>query len=181
MARDSAAHAAYHGPRTPPTSIAPPPAESSFSVASEYDPKAPTKPKVRRNTSVPPAPLLFGMDRMLVWGLVLGGTFVAAIVVIVHQLTSLDTRGPYRGNASPPQPVHDVSGPEGPTTTSPTSRKDETAPIGSLGQPHGASQFDNAGSPADSGAPLSTMKSAPKVRARKAPSDTQDKHVPWIE
>lgn len=76
----------YHSPRKPPTSIVPPPAAPSFSVAPQYDPKAPTRPKVRRNPSSPPPPLLFGLDRMLVWGLVLGGLFVAVIVVIVHQL-----------------------------------------------------------------------------------------------
>lgn len=80
------ANGSYHPPRIPPSSMVPPPAAASFSVASEYDPRAPTKPKLRRNTSAPPPPLLFGLDRMLVWGLVLGGLFVAAIVIIVHQL-----------------------------------------------------------------------------------------------
>jgi hypothetical protein len=79
------AHSEYHPPRKPPTSVAPPPVGASFSVATEFDPKAPTKPKVRR-TTVPPPALLFGTDRMLVWGLVLGGLFVALIVVIVRQL-----------------------------------------------------------------------------------------------
>ncbi len=84
----------YYPPRQPPTSIAPPPVTSSFSVAPQYDPKAPTRPKARRNTSVPPPPLLFGLDRMLVWGLVLGGLFVAVIVVIVHQLALSSTQLP---------------------------------------------------------------------------------------
>jgi hypothetical protein len=84
----------YHPPRTPPPSIAPPPVASSFSVAPQYDPKAPTRPRARRNTSVPSPPLLFGLDRMLVWGLVLGGLFVAVIVVIVHQLALTAARRP---------------------------------------------------------------------------------------
>lgn len=84
----------YYPPRQPPTSIAPPPVTSSFSVAPQYDPKAPTRPKARRNTSLPPPPLLFGLDRMLVWGLVLGGLFVAVIVVIVHQLALSSSQRP---------------------------------------------------------------------------------------
>lgn len=88
-------HSSYHPPCIPPSSVVPPPDAASVSVASEYDPKAPTKPRVRRNSSGPPPPLLFGLDRMLVWGLVLGGLFVAAIVVIVLQfaLTSANRSG----------------------------------------------------------------------------------------
>jgi len=90
--------AEYHPPREPPTSVVPPPAPATFSVAPQYDPKAPTRPKVRRNTSAPPPPLLFGLDRMLVWGLVLGGLFVAVIVILVRQL-ALPSPGTGRGSA----------------------------------------------------------------------------------
>jgi hypothetical protein len=85
---------AYQPPRAPPNSVAPPAAASTFSVAPEYDPRAPTKPKVRRRSSAPPSPppLLFGLDRMLVWGLILGGLFVGLIVVIVHQLVPGEAR-----------------------------------------------------------------------------------------
>jgi hypothetical protein len=76
----------YHPPRKPPTSIVPSRPAASFSVAPEYDPRAPTKPRVRRVSTRPPPPLLFGLDRMLVWGLVLGGLFVAVVFVLVHRL-----------------------------------------------------------------------------------------------
>lgn len=76
----------YHAPRRPPESIDPPTPLVSFSVAPEYDPRAPTKPRVRRVSTRPPVPLFSGRDRMLVWGMVLGGGFVAAIVVLVHRL-----------------------------------------------------------------------------------------------
>jgi hypothetical protein len=76
----------YHPPRIPPESQAPPPPETSISVAKEYDPHAPTKPRVRRASTLPPPPALFGLDRMLVWGMVLGGLFVAAVIVLVNKL-----------------------------------------------------------------------------------------------
>ncbi|MGC4070514.1 MAG: hypothetical protein QM784_38780 [Polyangiaceae bacterium] len=76
----------YHPPRHPPESQAPPPPETSISVAKEYDPHAPTKPRVRRASTLPPPPALFGLDRMLVWGMVLGGLFVAAVIVLVNKL-----------------------------------------------------------------------------------------------
>jgi hypothetical protein len=84
----------YHPPRHPPGSQAPPPPETSISVAKEYDPRAPTKPRVRRSSTVPPPPALFGLDRMLVWGMVLGGLFVAAVIVLVNKLA------PSSGNAA---------------------------------------------------------------------------------
>jgi len=78
----------YHPPHRPPASVSPPAPTATFSVAPEYDPRAPTKPKFRRGSTVPPPPpLLFGLDRMLVWGMVLGGIFVASIIILVHKLT----------------------------------------------------------------------------------------------
>lgn len=82
----------YHPPRPPPPSIAPPAPAASISVANEYDPRAPTKPKVRRASTLPPAPQLLGLDRMLVWGMVLGGLFVAVVVVLVHKLAPASSR-----------------------------------------------------------------------------------------
>jgi hypothetical protein len=99
-----ASHAEYHPPRKPPTSVAPPPAAETISVASEYDPRAPTKPKVRRNSSVPPHPLWFGLDRMLIWGMILGGLFVAAIIIIVHQLALTETMRPTDPGTNRPLP-----------------------------------------------------------------------------
>jgi hypothetical protein len=180
--RDSSGYVAYHAPRTPPTSVAPPPAESTFSVAPEYDPKAPTKPRVRRNTSVPPAPLLFGMDRMLVWGLVLGGTFVAAIVVLVHRLTSLDARPQERGatDLSPPPMQGDASSRVAeplPPATAPASATPRPSPPGT-------SEI-KTGSPAEPKPPQPrprSEKSRPKQGAEKPADAGRTKGpVPWIE
>lgn len=87
-----ASHAEYYPPRPPPSSTAPEEAQPSFSVASDFDPKAPTQPKIARASRVPTTPFLFGLDRMLVWGLVLGGLFVAIIVVIVNQVALIHPR-----------------------------------------------------------------------------------------
>lgn len=75
----------YHPPRPPPSAVTPPRLEASFSVASDYDPKAATQPRIPRS-SMPANPMLLGLDRMLIWGMLLGGLFVAVIVVIVNQV-----------------------------------------------------------------------------------------------
>jgi hypothetical protein len=77
----------YHPPRKPPESVVPPAPSVSFSVAPEYDPRAPTRPRVRRSSlRPPPVSQTFGLDRMLVWGMLLGGVFVAVVVMLVYRL-----------------------------------------------------------------------------------------------
>lgn len=83
----------YHAPRPPPSSATPPKLEASVCVATDFDPKAPTQPRIPRS-SLPASPMLLGLDRMLIWGMLLGGLFVAIIVVIVNQVALTKLRPP---------------------------------------------------------------------------------------
>lgn len=111
----------YHPPRPPPESLVPPTPSASISVAPEYDPKAPTKPRFRRVSTVPAPPLLLGLDRMLVWGLVLGGLFVAITVVLVHHVALRSATSQREPVPSRQQAGQTLSEPE-PEDTQPESR-----------------------------------------------------------
>ncbi len=75
----------------------------SVRVAAEYDPRAPTLPKVRRRVEAPRARWSYG-DHWLVGGLLAGGLFVAGVVVVVHRL-ALSENTPPVSSASPAAPV----------------------------------------------------------------------------
>ena len=169
----------YHPPRKPPSSVIPPAPEVSFSVAPEYDPRAPTKPRVRRVSTRPPPPLLFGLDRMLVWGMVLGGLFVAAVVVLVHRLAPSESNESDRGdrsrNATPLA--------SGKPWSEPSSRVEQTVPssdtIGSAAPPaHDAGVVVKRG-----GSSVSSTKSVrsgvPQQPGQKPTTDKRAKI--WIE
>lgn len=103
---------AYHPPKTPPGLEAVPTLErTSVRVAAEYDPKAPTRRRLRRPSTHPPPTM--SAERWLVQGILLGGLFVAVVIVLAHQISqrvnwspandSLVARG---GNAaSAPSPI----------------------------------------------------------------------------
>lgn len=75
----------YHPPKTPPGMLPPTPIiRERISVVPECDPHAPTRPRMRRGSSLPPPPTA-GRERMLLLGLVMGGLFVA-VMVLVQQL-----------------------------------------------------------------------------------------------
>lgn len=99
-------NAAYFPPKTPPGLEAIVVSEcESVRVAPEYDPKAPTRRRLRRPSTVPPRPSISG--RLLIPGLLIGGLFVALVMVVVQRLIATVESAP--SSDRPNQALH--SGP----------------------------------------------------------------------
>lgn len=162
-------HVEYHAPRPPPSSVTPPKLEASVCVATDFDPKASTQPRIPR--SIPASPMLLGLDRMLIWGMLLGGLFVAVIVVIVNQV-ALTKLPPAPGNLVAARQLQSTV--REPSASTPAasleSRRDSVAASG-------AAVASSASAEAGGQAGISAGRETPAHRSKKARSNDKG-HVP---
>jgi hypothetical protein len=170
----------YHPPRKPPNSVAPPPPAATISVAPEYDPRAPTKPRVRRISSQPPEVLLFGLDRMLVWGMLLGGLFVAIVFILVHRLAPGASRDVHRNEVRPREPRN-----ENAPLQSALPRNDSPAPLPSKAltteAPSPAAALGSLPVPEENEQAAKPPKTRLPRKPRESKVPTELKEPPWIE
>lgn len=171
----------YQPPRTPPIATEHRTLEDvTVAVRSDYDPHALTMPRIRAPAPAPKAHIS-ASDRNLVQGLIVGGLFVAVVVILVHRLVFASGRPADSGLKPESEPASAVSVLASPVPDQPPAIRTITATsaIPSQTPSSPAVTAPRAASVAAPAAPSGPQSAASS--ARTVPSSLPPRRKLWIE